>query len=131
NIFEHAQVGEGAHDLKRARDAQPTDLVWAQASQRTTFEGNAAVARPRHASDQVDQRRLTRAVRPDQSQDLARAYVEADVLDGHDAAEALCRVAHLQNWRRHIRWATRSRAKTRHVRRVRVAMNNMTPRGRN
>ncbi len=49
------------------------------------------------AEDAVEQRRLARAVRPDQAEDLAFAHVEGDAVDGADAAEGLRQVAHLED----------------------------------
>jgi hypothetical protein len=44
-------------------------------------------------ADQVEDRRLAGAVRADQGEDLAAADVEADVVDGDDAAEAHAEMA--------------------------------------
>ena len=131
DVFQNGQIGERPHDLKRARNAHPADQVRPQASERPALELDRATCQLRDPCDDVDQRRLAGAVRPDQAHDLAGMDVEADVLDGHDTAEVLGGVAHLQNRRAHTRWATRLRAKTRQVSGVRVAMNSITPRGMN
>src|SRR5207247_2639975 len=114
-----------------ARYPEPTNLVWSHPIQRLALERDRAMRRLRHSGDQVDERGLTRAVRSNQPQDLARQDVDRNVLDGHDATKAFGRLAHLQDRRRHTRCATRLRVKSRQLKRARVVTNSMTPRGRN
>src|SRR6185503_17791989 len=47
--------------------------------------------------DAVEQRRLARAVRPDQAEDLALAHLEGHAIHGADAAEGLLQPAHFQD----------------------------------
>ena len=49
------------------------------------------------AEDAVEQRRLARAVRPDQAEDLAFAHVEGNAVHGADAAECFVQSIDFEN----------------------------------
>ena len=59
------------------------------------------------AGERADERRLAGAVAADQADDLARVEVDADVVDGVDAAERDADVAHLDQ--RHALGCVRGR----------------------
>src|SRR5438067_225037 len=71
-----------------ARDPAADDAVRRRAQQAAPVEDDLAVVRPVEPRDQVEDRRLAGAVRPDQPDDLALTDVERDVVDGNDPAEA-------------------------------------------
>jgi len=55
------------------------------------IDRDGAAAQRIEAGNDVDQRRLARAVRPDQAQDLALAHIEIDIAQRLQSAEALAR----------------------------------------
>ncbi len=54
------------------------------------LEGDLARGRPQHTGHQVEDGALAGAVGADQADDLARAHVEADIVDGNEPAERPC-----------------------------------------
>ena len=64
------------------------------------------------AADAVHQRRLARAVRPDQAEALARRDVEIDAVERDEAAEALADLVDLEERRGHQRSLARRRSCT-------------------
>src|SRR5262249_62131330 len=79
---------ERLHDLTGARSAAAGDAVRGQAVDALGRVPDLAGARAVYPSDEIDQRRLARPVRPDQADDLARCELERHVVDGEQAAEA-------------------------------------------
>ena len=61
------------------------------------FDADRAGARLEHAEDHVDGRRLARAVRPEQPDDLVPAHLERDPVHRHDVAVALAEPAHREH----------------------------------
>jgi hypothetical protein len=88
-VLERGHLVEGTQFLKRPADAEPADLVRAQPGGVAPVEPHAAGVGKGEAGDQVEQRRLAGAVRPDDAHQLARAHREGDVAISHDATEAL------------------------------------------
>jgi hypothetical protein len=70
-ILQHRHVGEGLDDLEGPADARPADLIGPQAVDRPALEADRAAVGRHRAGDQVEERRLAGAVRPDQRDDLA------------------------------------------------------------
>ena len=81
------QIGEQLEPLERAGDAEPGPLVRVEPADVAAVEQDPARGRRLQAGDDVEQRRLARAVRPDQTGDLAGARVEVDVGERAVAAE--------------------------------------------
>ncbi len=98
-VFAHGQFGEHLQQLEGAADAEAIELRGAQARDRAAIDGDGALGRVELAEDAVEQRRLARAVRADQAEDLAAADVEGDAVDGFDAAEVLLDAADFEDGR--------------------------------
>ena len=82
------QVVEQLQRLERAAETRAGPALRRQAAD-VLARANRIDARARHEpGDRVDARRLARAVRADQADQLARADVEIDLVDGHEPAEA-------------------------------------------
>src|SRR5262249_46528263 len=81
---------ERRRDLERAADAAPPDRARRQASDVLPFEQYLAGVRRNLSVDHVEAGRLAGAVRADQGQKFAFVHVEADAVDGVDAAERFC-----------------------------------------
>src|SRR5262249_19099721 len=79
-----------------ACQAEPRALVRRQPVHRRTAEAHAALLVAQGAADAVDQGRLARTVRPDQAQPLALLDLQVDVLQRHEAAEALADLVDMQ-----------------------------------
>src|SRR5258706_14536654 len=60
----------------------------------TVFEQDVPSARPVDSAEKIEQRRLSRAVRPDQPDDVSARNVERDVLQCGDPAELDSDVSH-------------------------------------
>jgi hypothetical protein len=93
-VFEHghlreqADVLEGAHHLRRARDLVAGQLFEAQHAALRVVEADAADRRLVETGQAVEEGRLAGAVRSDDAGDLARGDVERQVVDRQQAAEA-------------------------------------------
>src|SRR5262249_43303343 len=96
DVLQHRHVREGPWDLVGARHAAPGDFVRRRPADPDAVDRDAAAAQRIEARADVDQRRLARAVGPNQAQDLALAYVEVDAAQRLQAAKALADAAHLQ-----------------------------------
>src|SRR5438067_5097022 len=88
HMLEHRHRAEQLDVLEGARDPAADDAVRRRAQQAAPVEDDLAVVRPVEPRDQVEDRRLAGAVRPDQPDDLALTDVERDAVDGNDPAEA-------------------------------------------
>ena len=103
HIVEHRQVGKQADVLKGAGDAERVDLVGTQALDAALAlaagEDDLPLRGGNASRDGVEQRRLARAIGPDQARDLPRLEVEVRLQHGGDAAKALRHRAHTQDRR--------------------------------
>ena len=70
-VVEDRQLAERPRDLEGAGDAEMADLGRHQARDLAALEADRAGIRLERAGDQVEDRALARAVRPDQAEDLA------------------------------------------------------------
>ena len=71
HVLQHGHAREGAHDLKGAADAEPADRMRLQADQVRSRKADAAGIGAEKSVDDVEQRRLAGAVRPDDAVDRA------------------------------------------------------------
>ena len=89
DVLDRCHAGERPELLERARDPEVADLVGTEGGDVVAVEGDPAGVRPLEAGDQIEERGLAGAVRPDDADQLARRHREGDAPVGHDAAEAL------------------------------------------
>ncbi len=80
------QLGEDAPALGDERDAAARDRLRLPSSDRRAAEPDVAGAHADEADDRVQRRRLPRAVRADQADDLALADLEREVANGRHRA---------------------------------------------
>jgi hypothetical protein len=97
DVLEHGHRADHLDVLEGARDAAPRDLARRQRVDPLAEQDHLAARRRQHAGDEVEGGRLAGAVRADQAEDLARADLEADVVDGDQAAEFLAHRAHVED----------------------------------
>jgi hypothetical protein len=86
-VLHHRHGAEQREVLERAADAHRRDPVHRHVGEGLAVEqdpSGAGLIEPRQA---VEQRRLARAVGPDQAADLTFSDVEGHAVEGHDAAE--------------------------------------------
>ena len=88
HVVEHAQVAEHAAVLEGAREAERGELLGRQAGDVAAREVDAAGVRRVEPGDEIEQRGLAGAVRPDDADQLALGDGERQRVDGGDAAEA-------------------------------------------
>ena len=82
------QLGEDAPPLGHERDARARDVLGRPAAQRVAGQPDLAAPSAHQSHDRVQRRRLARAVRTDQADDLAPADLEREAAHGGDAAVA-------------------------------------------
>jgi hypothetical protein len=98
-VVHHAKGREQTHVLPGARDAQARALVHLHARERLVAQPDLTRIGRVDARDEIEERGLARAVRPDESQDLARGDLQVDAFGHDDAAEGLAHVDHPDGWR--------------------------------
>src|SRR5439155_4977052 len=76
-------------DLKGAGDAAPANLMRGEPGDLAALEADRAGARRQGAGDQVEDRRLARAVRSNEAEDLAWLDRERHAIDREKPAEPL------------------------------------------
>src|SRR5581483_9561720 len=85
--------------LRRLRDPELHDLVRRVMGDVAAAEGDRALARMVQPVDRAQRRRLARAVRADERDDLAVAHLDRDALQRLDRAVVRLDVAHLEERR--------------------------------
>src|SRR6185503_9996962 len=88
HVLDHAELGERPHDLERAPDAKPRNAVWRQPLDLAILEHDTARRARDRAAQQIEERGLAGAVRPDHAEYLPGAHVEAHAVDGDESLEA-------------------------------------------
>ena len=86
-MFEQFDVLEGAGD------AQAGDFMGCDARQGLALKQDLTLGRGVDAADQVEDRGFARAVGADQGEDFTLAHLEADLVDGQQAAKTNGQVA--------------------------------------
>ena len=74
--LERREVEKQLVDLKGAREPALHPLVGVQRGDVLSFEQDAPGRRPQHSGEQINDRRLAGAIRPDQSENLAIALIK-------------------------------------------------------
>jgi hypothetical protein len=92
HVLHHGERGEGLGDLEGAAHALAPDVARLQAHQLVPVEQDGALVGPQLAVDHVEGGRLARAVGADEREQFAGVQLEADAVDGPDAAEGLAEV---------------------------------------
>ncbi len=95
-VLHHAQVVEEPDVLEGPAHPPGHDLVRRPPADLVTLESDAPRIRRDEPGDQVEQRGLARAVRPDHADQLARPDGQRDVVGGRQSAEALAQPLDLQ-----------------------------------
>ena len=97
HVLEHGEPREDVGALERAADAEPADVVRRQAGDVAPVQDDGAGVGAQVAGDQVEERRLARAVGADDRRDLAAGHAERDAGHGLKAVEGLPHTAHLKH----------------------------------
>src|SRR5207253_3256899 len=106
-IFQGRELGEDADDLEGPADPLLRDLPGPEAVHALAAEVHPPLVQALHARDAVEERRLARAVGPDQAVDPGRLEPERNAVHSRDAAEALPETLDLEHGRRRhqVRWS--------------------------
>ena len=91
-VLPHGQLREDRRDLKSATDPGPGDHVRRLARDVAAVEDHLARGRLQLAGQQIEERRLARAVRADDGVAVALLHLQADVFDRAQAAEVFAQV---------------------------------------
>ena len=94
DVFLDAEARKGLEDLESAGDAVAVERVRAHPGDVPAVEAHGSRVRREKSRDEVEQRGLAGAVRPDEADDPALADIERDVAAGEHAAEPLGHSAH-------------------------------------
>src|SRR4029077_5793419 len=87
-VLEGGEIREDVAALERASDAEMRQSMRRLAGHGNAGEGDRPGGRCELAGEQVDQRRLARAVGSDDGVNLPSQELERNVVDRHDAAES-------------------------------------------
>ena len=87
--FQHRQVREQPDVLEGAGDPLQRAARRARVVHRLAFEHDRALVGRQHAGQEIEERGLAGAVRPDQRVDVAAPHIHAQVVQRVEAAEAL------------------------------------------
>ena len=96
-VFVDRQPLEQIGDLERARQPLMADRLRRHALDLAAVQRDGAAVGREQAGDQIEQRGLAGAVRPDQGVDFAGADLQARIGHGANAAEGLRDAAHLEH----------------------------------
>src|SRR6185295_16372907 len=118
---------EDAGDLERSRDATSAARGCGERGDVVAAEEHAASGRRQQPRDQVEERGLASAVRPDDRPQLAGLDREADAVDGLQGAEGAPEPTRLEHRRRHPRTPSRRAVPTRPPGRKITIRTNTTP----
>src|SRR5215468_6026099 len=88
HVVEDGETGKAAHDLEGAPHSHAADLEGLAAQHRLAGEPRGARVRREHAVQHVEERRLARAIRPDDPDDLALGDRETYLTHRLQATEA-------------------------------------------
>src|SRR5690606_28487108 len=99
DVVEHGHLREDRQLLEGAPYPELVQVAGTPPRDRAAIHFDMACIGPQLAKDAVEQRRLARAVRPDQAKYLARQHVEADIIDRLDRTERLAQAAYGQDRR--------------------------------
>ena len=97
DIVEHAQLMKQGRALKGPDQPQLGERAGFPARNVFPEIDDLAAGRRVEAADHVEGRRLAGAVGTDQAVDRARVHIEAEVVDGNDAAKGSNQIANLEN----------------------------------
>src|SRR6185369_9546014 len=96
DIFQHRHARKQSNVLERARDTACGDLIWTQAVDALTLEMDRAGRWLVDACEQIEDRRLARAVWTDETVDLTFLYGHVEFVDSAETAETDRRLISLQ-----------------------------------
>jgi len=89
DVLEDRELAERPWDLERPRDPTVADRVGREAGDLLAAEPDGTRRERERPRDAVEGGGLSRAVRPDEPEDLARSDLEGDRVQRGEAAEAL------------------------------------------
>src|SRR5258708_2821050 len=93
-VLQHRHALEELRCLERTSESQLRNIACLAADDRLPVELDVALLRAKHAADRVQQSRLARSVRSDQSSDLQAVHVEVHALQHMNTAEADVEILH-------------------------------------
>src|SRR5690242_2539083 len=98
HVLENGKLRKDVRTLERAPHAHAATLEWRYPGDVTAIDDDSAHGGLQMAGDQVEQRRLSGAVRADHRSNLALCHGEIDAADGLEAPERLGKVLHLKHF---------------------------------
>src|SRR5439155_5873492 len=96
HVFQDADARPQLHMLEGPRDPGLGDTGLRIMCDRTPGKDDLAFVHPERTGEAVEHRALAGAVRADDSENFAGPYLEADIVDGDEAAEPALGAIHLQ-----------------------------------
>ena len=98
DVVAHREAAEQQVELERPHHSAPGNQVGARSGDVRTSKENPARGRLEKPGDEVEKRRLARAVRPDDAEDLSFPDAKVEPVDRVHAAEALLELTGLKQW---------------------------------
>ena len=98
DVVAHREAAEQQVELERPHHSAPGNQVGARSGDVRASKEDLSRRRLEKPGDEVEQRRLARAVRPDDAEDLPFPDVKVEPVDRVHAAEALLQIAGLKQW---------------------------------
>src|SRR4051812_31137409 len=89
DVLPNRELLKRTHELERARDPCLTELGRRKAGNFAPVQAHATAIRSVEPGDEIEQRRLAGAIRPDQADDLAFGHLEVNLADRGETAETL------------------------------------------
>jgi hypothetical protein len=88
-IVPHRELGKDLKQLESSAYTPARHLRWPHSGDFLAIERHSPLGWPKLAENAIEQCRLAAAARPDDAEKLAFARIEANIVDGRNAAEAL------------------------------------------
>src|ERR671911_253391 len=108
HVVQHREPGEDAADLEGPAEPGVCDPVRGPGRDLASVDEHVAGVRADHPGDEIEERRLSRAVRADQAVDQGVLELDGDTVDGDDSAERLGEIVGMHD--RHAPTPCRSRS---------------------
>src|SRR5204863_9117250 len=86
-VLAHRELREDLQELEGAADAEAVQVAGPHAGDRAAIDAHIPRGGRELPEDAVEERRLARAIRSDEAQDLTLVHVEGHAVDRVDAAE--------------------------------------------
>src|SRR5262249_36061697 len=107
DVLEHGELGKDLGDLKSTRHAAHDALMRGKRGNVVAVEPDGSGGRCEKTADEIEKRRLARAVWPDHGVQFAGRYTQRDILHRDKTAEAFRHVPDVEHTHASLFWRTK------------------------